>query len=130
MAGIADGAINLALTIGSAKSAQRRRSRGGEAGSYGEFQPFDLFDAADPMQWHQERQRLLAENVANADTPQFRPRELSPPKFDARPIRGVALVRTSTAHMGSSAASDPISARSSRRIRSQTDRQRREPGRR
>jgi flagellar basal-body rod protein FlgB len=59
------------------------------------------------MQWHQERQRLLAENVANADTPQFRPRDLSPPKFDARPgIAGVALARTSTAHMGSSAASD------------------------
>ncbi len=25
------------------------------------------------MQWHQERQRLLAENVSNADTPRFRP---------------------------------------------------------
>ena len=24
------------------------------------------------MQWHQERQRLLAENVANADTPNYR----------------------------------------------------------
>ena len=30
------------------------------------------------MQWHQERQRLLAENVANADTPSFRPRDLTP----------------------------------------------------
>jgi flagellar basal-body rod protein FlgB len=38
------------------------------------------------MQWHQERQRLLAENVANADTPKFQPRDLSPLKFDpARP---------------------------------------------
>ena len=26
------------------------------------------------MHWHQERQRLLAENVANSDTPSFRPR--------------------------------------------------------
>ena len=26
------------------------------------------------MHWHQERQRVLAENVANADTPEFRPR--------------------------------------------------------
>ena len=53
------------------------------------------------MQWHQERQRLLAENVANADTPQFRPRDLSPPKFDpARPASTqVALARTNTAHL-------------------------------
>lgn len=35
------------------------------------------------MQWHQERQRLLAENVANADTPNFRPRDLAQPKLDA-----------------------------------------------
>ena len=34
------------------------------------------------MQWHQERQRVLAENVSNADTPNFRPRDLVEPKFD------------------------------------------------
>ena len=34
------------------------------------------------MQWHQERQRVLAENVANSDTPRFRPRDLVEPKFD------------------------------------------------
>ena len=28
------------------------------------------------MQWHQERQRVLAENVSNADTPEFRPHDL------------------------------------------------------
>jgi flagellar basal-body rod protein FlgB len=33
------------------------------------------------MQWHQERQRLLAENVANAETASFRPRDLTPPDF-------------------------------------------------
>jgi flagellar basal-body rod protein FlgB len=33
------------------------------------------------MQWHQERQRLLAENVANADTPTYRARDLAPPDF-------------------------------------------------
>ena len=32
------------------------------------------------MQWHQERQRVLAENVANAETPGFRPRELAEPR--------------------------------------------------
>ena len=34
------------------------------------------------MQWHQERQRVLAENVSNASTPNFRPRDLVEPKFD------------------------------------------------
>ena len=33
------------------------------------------------MQWHQERQRVLAENVANADTPKFRPRDLEAARF-------------------------------------------------
>jgi flagellar basal-body rod protein FlgB len=53
------------------------------------------------MQWHQERQRLLAENVANADTPRFQPRDLRPPAMDQmRPAAtGVALVRTNVAHL-------------------------------
>jgi flagellar basal-body rod protein FlgB len=54
------------------------------------------------MQWHQERQRLLAENVANAETPKFRPRDLVPPKFDDRtPAAGasLALVRSSPGHL-------------------------------
>jgi flagellar basal-body rod protein FlgB len=33
------------------------------------------------MEWHQERQRVLAENVANADTPAYRPLDLAPPNF-------------------------------------------------
>ncbi len=55
------------------------------------------------MQWHQERQRLLAENVANADTASYKPRDLSPLKFDpARPAGPqVALARTSPAHLTS-----------------------------
>ena len=32
------------------------------------------------MQWHQERQKLLSENVANADTPKYRPRDLVAPQ--------------------------------------------------
>jgi len=58
------------------------------------------------MQWHQERQRLLAENVANADTPKFRPRDLSPPELDPKrsPIAGVALARTSPVHLGGTVA--------------------------
>lgn len=53
------------------------------------------------MQWHQERQRLLAENIANADTPNFRPVDLAPPNFDraAPAAPAVALQRTSAAHI-------------------------------
>ena len=33
------------------------------------------------MHWHQERQRILAENVSNADTPGFQPKDLKVPTF-------------------------------------------------
>jgi flagellar basal-body rod protein FlgB len=65
------------------------------------------------MQWHQERQRLLSENVANADTPSYRPRDLAPLQFDRRTasILPVALERTSNAHLGAAAgASDRFEA--------------------
>src|SRR5690242_19467805 len=52
------------------------------------------------MDWGQQRQRVLAENVANADTPQFRPRDLAQPVFDpktsAHPVR---LATTETGHL-------------------------------
>lgn len=54
------------------------------------------------MQWHQERQRLLAENVSNADTPNFRPRDLTPPKLDPKgpaAMAAVTLARTSPGHL-------------------------------
>ena len=53
------------------------------------------------MHWHQERQRLLAENVSHADTPQYRPRVLAPPQFDRReaPVASVGLARTDGAHI-------------------------------
>ena len=34
------------------------------------------------MQWHQERQRVLAQNVANSDTRDFKPRDLTPLQFE------------------------------------------------
>ena len=57
------------------------------------------------MQWHQERQRVLAENVANADTPRFQPRDLVAPNFDPRrpPTSELALTRTSSAHLSGAA---------------------------
>jgi flagellar basal-body rod protein FlgB len=53
------------------------------------------------MHWHQERQRVLAENVANADTPRFQPRDLAPPNFDPRRTAAseLSLTRTSSAHL-------------------------------
>ena len=36
------------------------------------------------MQWHQERQKVLAENVSNADTPNFRTRDLKPLDFGSQ----------------------------------------------
>jgi flagellar basal-body rod protein FlgB len=54
------------------------------------------------MQWHQERQRVLAENVANADTPYYRARDLAPPNFESM-VQGAAsltMVRTDPGHRG------------------------------
>lgn len=52
------------------------------------------------MQWHQARQEVLAENVANADTPDYRPRDLAPLNFeDALPNAPVTLERTNVNHI-------------------------------
>lgn len=61
------------------------------------------------MQWHQERQRVLSENVSNSDTPNFRPRELVEPKFDktgapAGSMGPLAMAVTSALHMTPSGA--------------------------
>jgi flagellar basal-body rod protein FlgB len=51
------------------------------------------------MHWHQERQRLLSENVANADTPKFTPRDLAPVDPKRQQVAALALARTSSAHL-------------------------------
>ena len=57
------------------------------------------------LDWSQARQRNLADNVANADTPNFRSRDLAPLKFDDPPlvapnaVSGVTLTRTASSHM-------------------------------
>ncbi len=52
------------------------------------------------MEWHQERQQVLAENVANADTPNYRPRDLAPPDFERQlPAVALALMRTDPGHI-------------------------------
>src|ERR1700722_16923525 len=55
------------------------------------------------MQWHQERQRVLSEKVANSDTRHLRPRGLVGPKLDSTGASGsigsLAMVRTSGNHI-------------------------------
>ncbi len=52
------------------------------------------------MQWHQERQRVLAENVANADTPNYHARDLAPPNFERTLQATLTLATTDSAHIG------------------------------
>ena len=62
------------------------------------------------MQWHQERQRVLAENISNSDTPNFKPRDLIEPKLNnAGSVVGggmgtLPMMRTSGSHIGASGA--------------------------
>ena len=62
----------------------------------------------DKMNWHQTRQNLLAQNVANADTPGYRARDLEKPDFSAELGRlsghGVRLAKTDPRHLGSGGA--------------------------
>ena len=56
------------------------------------------------MQWHQERQRVLADNISNSDTPNFKPRDLVEPKLDRSGtptgvIGSLAMTRTSSSHI-------------------------------
>jgi flagellar basal-body rod protein FlgB len=63
------------------------------------------------MQWHQERQRVLSENVSNSDTPNFKPRDLVEPKFTASGataggMGALAMMRTSSSHIVPAGGSD------------------------
>jgi flagellar basal-body rod protein FlgB len=58
------------------------------------------------MQWHQQRQRVLAENIANADTPRYRARDLAPPTFTGALQRvSFAMTRTDPGHIEPSSGS-------------------------
>lgn len=64
------------------------------------------------LEWAQARQRVLAENVANADTPHFRPRDLVAPKFTVptevvpASVPAVTLARTEDGHLAGFGMSD------------------------
>jgi flagellar basal-body rod protein FlgB len=60
-----------------------------------------LFSAlADKMRWHQARQGILAENIANADTPGYIERDLTPFTFadEMKSVATVTTTATSPAH--------------------------------
>ena len=60
------------------------------------------------MNWAQERQKVLAQNVANADTPNYRGRDLVAPKFQdsvavaTQPVGQVVLAATEPGHVSGS----------------------------
>ena len=56
------------------------------------------------LHWHQTRQKLLAENVANADTPGFKPKELKAPGLAPARAAAVSVERTNAAHLSLAAA--------------------------
>jgi flagellar basal-body rod protein FlgB len=58
------------------------------------------------MDWSQVRQKVLAENVANSDTPEYHARDLAPLKFQdpaqvssSSQVTNVALAVTESGHM-------------------------------
>jgi flagellar basal-body rod protein FlgB len=60
------------------------------------------------MEWHQERQRVLAENVANSDTPNYHAKDLAPLDF-AHAVRTASLTldRTDPGHLNGAANGTP-----------------------
>ncbi|KMO30525.1 flagellar basal body rod protein FlgB [Methylobacterium aquaticum] len=74
------------------------------------------------MQWQQTRQKVLAENVANADTPGFRAYDLKAPRFRpdgtlaAAGLPGVGLERTSLVHLAGTGQPSPPEERARTRF--------------
>jgi flagellar basal-body rod protein FlgB len=54
------------------------------------------------LQWHETRERVLSENVANSDVPNYQPRDLSDLKFDPSvppALAPLSLARTDSGHI-------------------------------
>jgi flagellar basal-body rod protein FlgB len=65
------------------------------------------------MHWLQARQKLLAENVANADTPGFKPHDLRPMTKEGG---GLAVMKTAAGHIGPSGPGGSPEARNGKRF--------------
>ena len=59
------------------------------------------------LAWLEARQRVLAQNIANADTPGYRPRDLQPFATLLARQGGVAMARTDAAHLGPASGGGP-----------------------
>jgi flagellar basal-body rod protein FlgB len=61
------------------------------------------------MRWLETRQRLLAENVANAETPNYRGKDLRPQDFtrQLQAATSVQMVSTNTGHLAGVTQTDP-----------------------
>jgi flagellar basal-body rod protein FlgB len=67
------------------------------------------------LTWLDERQRVIAENVANADTPGYVGRDLNQPADFAAALRGggpLSMTRTSAMHIAPTGAAARFDARS------------------
>jgi len=67
--------------------------------SIGDLPVFNLLK--EKLNWHQARQKLLAENVANADTPGFVPLDLKPldPSGSGVRVANIGTATTNRAHI-------------------------------
>jgi flagellar basal-body rod protein FlgB len=58
------------------------------------------------MQWQQARQQVLAENVANADTPDYQAKDLAPLDFSQQLSAALPLERTNPNHIADASGGD------------------------
>jgi flagellar basal-body rod protein FlgB len=64
------------------------------------------------MQWQQARQEVLAENVANADTPDYQAKDLAPLDFSRQlSAASLSLDRTSPEHIASTSADSQFASK-------------------
>jgi flagellar basal-body rod protein FlgB len=70
------------------------------------------------MHWYQARQKLLSENVANADTPKFKPHDLRPPVMPGQngTLSSVSIERTNPAHLSLAAFGGEFDGKDARRF--------------
>lgn len=69
-----------------------------------DFDKISMFGAIKKrMAWLNQRQEILAQNIANSDTPKFRPKDIEPFKFDELLRRDrmhqVNMARTNEKHL-------------------------------
>lgn len=71
-----------------------------------DFNGFSVFSMVKKrFEWLGQRQQVLSQNIANSDTPQYRPRDLEPFSFDKilrREQHGFELARTNAKHFDAS----------------------------